>query len=238
MYRKIFAAAVLVLLNATLSAQNNLPRMVDIPSGYFWMGSAGWGFDFDEIPVHKVNITEPFRISATEVTNAQFEEFAPEHKSLRGVLGFSNEDDEAVINVSYNDASAYCRWLSQKTGKTYRLPTEAEWEYACRAGTYTLFNLGNGLPKPMRKNQSNEMVMTPVSLKTGVSRPNAFGLYDMHGNVEEWCLDWYGEYPDRELVNPAGPSEGMFRVTRGGSHGTSMEFLRSSQRAAALPGDG
>ena len=237
MDRRIFAAAVFVLSGVTLSAQNNLPKMVNVPSGYFWMGSAGWGFDFDEIPVHKVNITESFRISETEITNAQFEEFAPEHKPLRGVLGFSNEDDEAVINVSYHDASSYCRWLSEKTGKTYRLPTEAEWEYACRAGSYTLFNLGNGLPKPMRKNQSNEMVMTPVSLKTGVSRPNAFGLYDMHGNVEEWCLDWYGEYPDRELVNPAGPSEGVFRVTRGGSHGTSMEFLRSSQRAAALPDD-
>lgn len=235
--RIVHICLAIFLAYAPMMAEGRFPSMVEIPSGYFWMGSAGWGFDFDESPVHKVYISEPFRMSVTEITNAQYEEFAPDHKALRGVLGFSNDDDEAVVNVSYNDAEAYCRWLSQKTGKTYRLPTEAEWEYACRAGTYTLFNLGNGLPKSMKKNQSDEMVISPVSLKTGVSRPNAFGLYDMHGNVEEWCKDWYGEYPDRELENPAGPSEGIFKVTRGGSHSTSTEFLRSSQRAAALPGD-
>ena len=222
---------------SVMMAKDNQPEMVEIPAGYFWMGSAGWGYDFDEAPVHKIVISDPFRMSVAEITNAQYEAFCPGHKNLRGTLGFSTEDDDAVINVSYHDAQAYCKWLSERTGKTYRLPTEAEWEYACRAGTYTLYNLGNGIPKEMRKNQVNDMVMTPVSLQTKRSRPNAFGLYDMHGNVEEWCLDWYGPYPDMELQNPAGPVDGLFKVTRGGSHNTTQDITRSSSRSATLPED-
>ena len=135
---KIFTAA--ILLSAGLHAQNqteagSFPVMTEIPAGYFWMGSRGWGHDYDEAPVHKVRISECFRMSITEITNAQYEEFRPEHKALRGKNGFSTGDDEAVVNVSFHDAMEYCRWLSEKTGSSYRLPTEAEWEYACRAGT-------------------------------------------------------------------------------------------------------
>ena len=108
------------------------------------MGSEGKGENFDEAPVHKVNISKTFRMGATEVTNAQYELFRPEHKKLRGKNNVSTEDDDAVVNVSYQDAVDFCRWLSEKEGKMYRLPTEAEWEYACRAGTYTLFYTGDG----------------------------------------------------------------------------------------------
>lgn len=193
-----------------------LVPMVEIPSGSFYMGSDGLGEDFDEAPIHRVVISRPFRMGLTEITNAQYEAFCPEHRKLRGKNGVSLEDDEAVVNVSYFDAVAFCEWLSRKEGKNYRLPTEAEWEYACRAGTYTLFSAGDGLPATCLRNQKVARDFEPVSLKVGQTPPNAFGLYDMHGNVEEWCLDWYAPYSGEELEDPAGPLAGEFRVTRGG----------------------
>ena len=162
------------------------------------MGSDGLGEDFDEAPIHQVIISRPFRMGITEITNAQYESFRPEHRALRGKNGVSLEDDEAVVNVSYSDAVAFCEWLSRKEGKNYRLPTEAEWEYACRAGTYTLFSTGDGLPAVYHRNQKVVRDFDPVSLKVAQTPPNTFGLYDMHGNVEEWCLDWYGPYIDKE----------------------------------------
>ena len=212
-------------------------RMVDIPAGSFYMGGEGGGENYDELPVHKVNITHPFKMSVTEITNAQFEAFRPEHKALRGKNGLSLEDDEAVVYVSYADAVAFCEWLSQKEGKHYRLPTEAEWEYACRAGTYYLYNTGDGLPEAYRKNQQTARDLNPVSLKVGQTPPNAFGLCDMHGNVEEWCLDWYGPYLPGEQNDPAGRTMGDFRVTRGGSHNTPDKYLRSGNRMAMIPDD-
>lgn len=212
-------------------------RMVDIPAGSFYMGGEGDGENYDELPVHKVNITHPFKMSVTEITNAQFEAFRPEHKALRGKNGLSLEDDEAVVYVSYADAVAFCEWLSQKEGKHYRLPTEAEWEYACRAATYYLYNTGDGLPEAYRKNQQTARDLKPVSLKVGQTPPNAFGLCDMHGNVEEWCLDWYGPYLPGEQNDPAGRTMGDFRVTRGGSHNTPDKYLRSGNRMAMIPDD-
>ena len=234
--KKLIALAIVTPLH-TLNAQVEEPRMVEIPAGYFWMGSEGWNHNYDESPVHKVTFRKSFRMSETEITNAQFEEFMPEHRALRGKDGLSFEDDEAVVNVSYDDATAYCRWLSEKSGKDFRLPTEAEWEYACRAGTYTLFHTGDGLPESMQKNQKTERDLVSVSLATARSEPNGFGLYDMHGNVEEWCLDWYGPYPEADQTDPAGHSSGIYRVTRGGSHNTPADFLRSANRSAAIPYD-
>ena len=227
-----------ISLAQLLSAQQ-IPeiRMVDIPAGSFYMGGEGAGEDYDELPIHKVNITHPFKMSMTEITNAQFEAFRPEHKALRGKNGLSLEDDEAVVYVSYADAVAFCEWLSRKEGKHYRLPTEAEWEYACRAGTYYLYNTGDGLPEAYRKNQQTARDLKPVSLKVGQTPPNVFGLCDMHGNVEEWCLDWYGPYLPGEQNDPAGRTTGDFRVTRGGSHNTPDKYLRSGNRMAMIPDD-
>lgn len=221
-----------------LSAQEaSLIPMVDIPAGTFYMGSEGKGEDYDEAPVHKVILSRPFRMGVTEVTNAQYEQFRPEHRALRGKDNVSVGDDEAVVNVSYQDAVDFCSWLSRKEGKCYRLPTEAEWEYACRAGTYTLYYTGDGLPASMQRNQVVARDYKPVSLKVGQTPVNAFGLYDMHGNVEEWCLDWYAPYRAGEQVDPAGPETGEFRVTRGGSHHTPVQYLRSANRMAMLPED-
>lgn len=237
MTTRLSAIISLLFITGAATAQDNIPEMQEIPAGYFWMGSSGWGHDYDEAPVHKVVISKDFRMSATEITNAQYEQFRPEHRNVRGKAGFSVEDDEAVTDISYFDAVAYCEWLSSKTGRCFRLPTEAEWEYACRAGTYTLYYTGDGLSEAMQKNQKTERELVPVSLKVRQSEPNAFGLYDMHGNVEEWCFDWYGQYSDKTEVDPAGPSTGIYKVTRGGSHNTPHEFLRSANRSAAIPED-
>ena len=235
---------VLLFATASLNAQE-MPRMVTIPPGSFVMGSSGkesgtkTGLvaDLDETPAREVTISRVFRMSETEITNIQFEEFRPEHKALRGKDGFSSGDNEAVIFVSYHDALAYCEWLSAQTGRHFRLPTEAEWEYACRARTGTPYYTGEALAGNMIKNQKTERELVPVSLEVGLDTPNAFGLHNMHGNVEEWCTDWYGNYPDKPAKDPGGPPLGIFRVTRGGSHNTPAEFLRSASRSAALPSD-
>ena len=201
------------------------------------MGTLGEDENYDEAPMHKVYISKPFKMGLTEVTNAQYELFCPEHKSLRGKNGFSSEDDEAVVFVTYQDAVAFCDWLTRKEGKTYRLPTEAEWEYACKAGRYWNFYMDDKLPAAWQKNQVIAATPKPLSLKVAQTPPNEWGLYDMCGNVEEWCLDWYGPYIDKEQTDPVGYSDGIARVTRGGSHNTPVKYLRSANRMAMLPED-
>lgn len=213
-------------------------KMIVVKPGTFLMGSAGIGMNYDEAPAHPVTISETFRISSTEVTNRQFEEFMPEHTAFRGKNGFSSGDDEAVIYVSHHEATAFCEWLSAKEGKTYRLPSEAEWEYACRAGSMGPYAIGDrSLPKSMLKHQEHSWMPVKASLEVGKSVPNEWGIYDMHGNVEEWCLDWYGPYEASPIVNPGGPEKGSFRVVRGGSHNTPVNYLRSANRSALMPGD-
>lgn len=230
-------ALVCLSLGKTAAQEASFIPLVDIPAGTFYMGGEGRGEDFDEQPVHKVTLIRPFRMGTTEVTNAQYEAFRPQHKDLRGTNGLSRDDDEAVVYISYQEAMDFCEWLSRKEGHTYRLPTEAEWEYACRAGTYYAFYTGDGLPGEYHKNQRTVRDYAPVSLHVGQTPPNAFGLYDMHGNVEEWCLDGYAPYPAEAQTDPVGNLTSHFRVTRGGSHNTPEKYLRSANRMAMIPED-
>jgi formylglycine-generating enzyme required for sulfatase activity len=194
--------------------------------------------DFDERPNHEVTITRPFYMGVYEVTNYEYELFRPEHKKLRGKdQGLSEDDDEAVINVNWYEAQAFCRWLSDQEGLPYRLPTEAEWEYACRAGTTTHYSMADVLPKEYHKNQGMVGVAKKVPLHVGKTPPNPWGLYDMHGNVEEWCYDWYGPYSEGPQTDPVGSIDGDFRVTRGGSHATHIYYLRSANRLGTVPED-
>jgi sulfatase modifying factor 1 len=236
--KRIFAIALLLTAANDCFAQKNSAgiQMVEIPAGKFYMGSEGEGETIDENPIHRVSVKN-LKIATTEVTNAQYEAFDPSHKKLRGKDGFSKADDEAVIFVSYQDATAFCEWLSKKEGKKYRLPTEAEWEYVCRAGTVTDFSTGRFLSKAHLKSQKTDRNPEIVSLKVAQAEANAFGVYDMHGNVEEWCSDWYGPYAAGEQSDPVGRVSGLFRVTRGGSHGTPVAYLRSSNRMAMIPED-
>jgi len=138
--------------------------------------------------------------------------------------------------VSWYDAQAFCRWLSDKEGLVYRLPTEAEWEYSCRAGTTTNYHTGDLLPTTfLQKTHRKGGTTDPKDLTVGQTPPNPWGLYDMHGNLEEWCLDWYGPYKSGRQVDPVGYAQGKFRVTRGGSHGSEIYYLRSANRLGTLP---
>jgi len=201
-----------------------LPKELPTKKGHFKNG------DFDEKPAHQVAITKPFYMAVCEVTNAQYEKFDPNHQKYRGRRGYSKADDEAVVFVSWHDATAFCKWLSKKEQLPYRLPTEAEWEYACRAGTTTVFSTGDRLPSEFLKNNNEPLTV-------GKTAPNPWGLYDMHGNVEEWCCDWYGPYESGPQTDPVGAADGDFKVTRGGSHWTESYYLRSANRLGSHPDD-
>lgn len=242
--------------------------MEPIPAGHFTMGQAKrnldykWacsleidqGADWDEQPVREVEITKPFAMSSTEVTNAQYELFEPGHRaSAKTNRAISQEDDAAVVNVSWDDAARYCQWLSEKEKKHYRLPTEAEWEYACRAGTTTFYHYGDALPEgyiqmnagflqqmnlyiPDKTKVPPYYVFTDrISLLEKRHAPNAWGLYDMHGNASEWCLDWYAPYDAKETRDPLG-RKGNSRVVRGGSFANWGRLLRSANRSSMIPG--
>ena len=227
-------------------------RLVRIEPGTFTMGFTGeplstaiavrpWraNGDFDERPAHPVRISKAFYMGAFEVTNLQYEQFDPSHKALRGKQAFSKEDNEAVVFVNWEEANRFCQWLSKKEGKSYRLPTEAEWEYSARAGTTTHYHTGDTLPAAYLKNATASVYPPPMPVPTvvGQTPPNAWGLYDVHGNVEEWVFDWYGPYESGRQTDPVGRATGDFRVTRGGSHSTEAYFLRSENRMGTLPED-
>ena len=167
---------------------------------------------------------------------------------VSGSVRPQSEENHPVVHVSWNDAVAYCKWLSKKTGKQFRLPTEAEREYACRAGSTTPFNTGESLTADQANyggNCSGKNSLTGVYPQNTVAvnslLPNAWGLYNMHGNVWEWCSDWYGEnyYNVRKangrVFNPAGPATGSYRVLRGGSWGNEVDCCRSAYRNCGTP---
>jgi len=232
----------------TMGCGQNLPDEVKNAREFsgnrkIWLPDKG---DYDEQPVHKVTITKPFYMGVYEVTNMQYEQFDRLHIHLRGKKAFSIDNDEAVVFVSWNEAKAFCNWLSKKEGLPYRLPTEAEWEYACRAGTNAQFSTGDTLPEEFIKNPDNSWYPNPirgrgsqevVPLHVGKTPANPWGLQDMHGNVEEWCYDWYGPYEAGHQADPVGRANGNFKVTRGGSHGTFAYYLRSANRMGTLPED-
>jgi formylglycine-generating enzyme required for sulfatase activity len=212
-------------------------EMVYIPGGTFTMGSpeteAKRGSD--EGPQHKVTLS-PFFMGKYPVTQKQWETIMGNNPS-----GFKGAN-RPVENVSWEDAADFCEKLSQKTGKNYRLPTEAEWEYACRAGTTTPFYFGETItPDLVNYDGKNPYGSAPKgryreeTTDAGSFPPNAFGLYDMHGNVYEWCQDWIGDYPSNPVTDPVGPSSGSYRVGRGGGWLAYAGYCRSADRYRGSP---
>ena len=239
------------------------PQMAAIPGGNFAMGSEDG--DADERPIHTITVNT-FLIGKFELTVKEFSQFvaATNYETDAEKIGYSHiytyefercnkvswrddedghprpgsEYDKPVIHVSWNDADAYCKWLSKQTGKHYRLPTEAEWEYAAGNGKkHTRYSWGNNASSDMSSNpivpatasgqkplicsskfEENKTGCFYVD-KVGMYQPNDFGVYDMCGNVWEWCNDWYSAkyYTYSDTKNPKGPKEGENKVIRGAS---------------------
>ena len=201
-----------------------------IPAGTFTMGGAS-GLD-NQTP-HEVTLTKPFKMGVHEVTQDQYEQ----------VMGVNPSKYKGANNpvemVSWEDAVEFCRRLSElpaekAAGNVYCLPTEAEWEYACRAGTTTKYSFGDddsGLGDYAWHSENSGRTTHPVGSKL----PNAWGLYDMHGNVWEWCQDRYGDYPSGSVTDPSGATSGSLRVYRGGCWYYSAGSCRSAFRDGDSP---
>lgn len=203
-------------------------RLKFIPAGSFMMGASPGDQDAfsDEKPAHQVTISRDFWISETEVTQAQW----------RAVMGnnpaYYRGDERPVERVSWNDAVAFCEKLSSRTGQRYRLPTEAEWEYAARAGTSTRYYWGDTIDGTHAWFNANSVGGTRG---VGLKKPNQWELYDISGNVWEWCSDWQGKYAFVAAIDPAGPQSGDSRVLRGGSWSNSDGTIRISFRLSNPP---
>ena len=216
-------------------------KFVLIPAGSFMMGSPpDEPTRKEDEKQHKVTISKPFFMQTTEVTQEVWKKIMGYNPSV-----FKNCGENCPVSmVSWNDAQEFIKKLNkmEKTDR-YRLPTEAEWEYSCRAGTTTVFYTGNCIstdeanyhgkhPMPdCPKDQKDRE--TPLAV--GSLPPNPWGLYDMHGNLWEWCQDWYGDYPSEHVTDPTGPSSGEGRVVRGGSWNHFASFMRSAFRGAEIP---
>jgi sulfatase modifying factor 1 len=183
---------------------------------------------------HTVTISKAFYIQTTEVTQRQW-------KAVMGTEPWKGEScgkegpNYAATYVSWDDAVAYCQELSEKEGKTYRLPTEAEWEYACRAGTATRWSFGNDekvLGDYAWYDENTWDNGERYAHQVGLKKPNVFGLFDMHGNVDAWCNDYWGEQYDKQSPekDPPGPASGSFRVLRGGSWLSNSLSTRTANR--------
>jgi formylglycine-generating enzyme required for sulfatase activity len=263
-----------------------------IPAGEFLMGAADGDQDADksEKPRRKVRITRPFYLGVHEVTVGQFRAFVRDTSYQTGAetdgkgssgfnpalpgfeydkpgytwknLGWKQDDNHPVLNVSWHDATAFCRWLGKKENKAYRLPTEAEWEYACRAGGQARYITGDASDelkrianvqdkslvekKPRFSNSDDSSYLTgpvpwddghPFSAPVGTFRPNGLGLYDMLGNAAEWCQDWHDKdyYRNSPHEDPTGPETGTARVVRGGAFLHQARHCRVSHRVAGTP---
>ena len=207
-------------------------EMVLIPAGKFVMGSP------ENETQHEVTLTKPFYIGKYEVTQERWEAVMGENVKPKRHINrrwrYTQEQWEAVMgenpsategaklpvtNVSWEDCQEFIKKLNTITNANYRLPTEAEWEYACRAGTSTAYSFGDSLTK------GDANIDGDGTKAVGIYKPNAFGLYDMHGNVWEWCQDWHAVYNAEAVTDPVGPATGEFRILRGGC--SSARYLNS-----------
>jgi formylglycine-generating enzyme required for sulfatase activity len=212
-------------------------EMIWVKSGTFMMGSpvnevGRWKNEIH----HQVTLTKGFYLGKYEVTQAQWGRVMGNNPSTFGGA------DRPVERVSWNDAVEFCKKLTEMEknagrvpqGMSYQLPTEAQWEYACRAGTTTKYSWGDDI-NPKLANYTDSGLKKAMAV--GSYRPNPWGFYDMHGNVWEWCADWFGEYPTSSVTDPIGVASGSLRVLRGGSCHNDGTHLRSAKRSYDTPSD-
>ena len=207
-------------------------NMVKIEGGTFHMGATSeQGGYYEEKPVHSVTISD-YYIGETEVTQELWEAVMGSNPSY-----FTGNNQRPVEYVSWYDCQEFIKKLNQLTGKKFRLPTEAEWEYAARGGKYSRgykYSGSNAVDEVAWYESNSGETTHPVATKEA----NELGLYDMNGNVWEWCKDWYGDYQSNSQTNPTGPSEGACRVLRGGSWYSLDRNVRVSSRDYCTPGAG
>jgi formylglycine-generating enzyme required for sulfatase activity len=215
-----------------------------IAKGTFLMGSpvSEKKRDQDE-ELHQVSISKDFFLGTFLVTQAQYEKVMGKNPSyFQGDKVKGDSSNHPVEQVSWEDAVEFCKKLSElpeekKAGRVYRLPTEAEWEYACRAGSKAAYSRGAN-SKSLRDYAWFWVEGGNQTHPVGEKKANAWGLYDMHGNVWEWCSDWYGEYPKGAVSDPTGPKEGSARVDRGGGFRNEAADCRSAIRGRYDPSEG
>jgi sulfatase modifying factor 1 len=252
--------AVILASHVPIQAQPKVPpkyltnsigmKFVWIPPGSFLMGSPKGEKNRNDLEVqHSVKLTKGFYMGVCAVTQEEWRDVILSTNYQKPAEGFDlinpsrfvEEKKMPLDTVSWNDCQIFLKKLGEKDKKPYRLPTEAEWEYACRAGTTTPFHLGdtiattqanyNGGVYGAGRKGANRQSTTPV----GSFPPNAWGLYDMHGNVAQWCQDRFAKYPQQAVVDPQGPDKGGSRVLRGGSWEDAPALCRSACRAWDSP---
>jgi formylglycine-generating enzyme required for sulfatase activity len=216
-------------------------QFVLIPAGKFFMGSPS---DEPERKnnekQHEVRISKPFYLQTTEASQTQWKKVMGENPSSFKDCG----ENCPVEHVSWYMIQEFIIKLNKmESTNKYRLPTEAEWEYSCRAGTKTPYFTGDCISTDQANYHGNYTTKDcprgqyrRKTIKAGSFRPNAWGLYDMHGNVWEWCQDWYGEYPTGPITDPKGPDKAQYRVLRGGSWNVGAKVTRSAHRYWSYPG--
>jgi formylglycine-generating enzyme required for sulfatase activity len=234
--KSLIALMVTLLIATSVSGQKPAIEWADIPAGTFTMGSPTdeVSREADETR-HQVTLSA-FKMSKYEVTFEQYDVFCDANGRKKPRNQGWGRGKHPVINVTWNDAVAFADWMG------CRLPTEAEWEYACRAGTTTPYNTGENLTTAQANyngkypyNNNAKGKYRKKTMPVGSFAANAYGLYDMHGNVWEWCSDWYGDYSTLAQTDPKGPSSGSFRVVRGGSWFYFAVSCRSAFRFTCSP---
>jgi formylglycine-generating enzyme required for sulfatase activity len=243
-----FAIAVLAAAPETKPDTVNLDlgqgvslSLARLPAGKFLMGSPKGDMgaandESDRAPnnpaQHEVTLSKPFLIGVTEITQEQYQQVTGTNPShFKGA-------DLPVDSVSWEDATRFCKMLSDKTGKVVRIPTEAEWEYACRAGSTTRYFHGDDPDsEELADHAWYEVNAGRKTHPVGLKKPNAWGLCDMGGNLWEWCQDFYaGPYEDKSVTDPKGPAAGGIRILRGGCWETGRLSCRSTNRGGMIPG--
>lgn len=214
-------------------------KFILVPAGTFRMGSADAGARANETPAHDVILTQPYYLGTTPVTQEQYRNVTGDSPS-RFTQPAGGGPKHPVERVSWQDAVRFCKTLSnlpEEHGRSYRLPTEAEWECAARAGGTTVFAYGDVLMPAQANFDDTSGGSLERTTEVGRYPANNFGLFDMHGNIWEWCHDWYDEaaYAGGTVRDPRGPAEGQFRVVRGGSWRSQRGTCRSAYRNALLP---
>ncbi len=235
---------ILIVENFSVSAQK-YPEMIFVKGGTFRMGSKTG--DKDEVPVHKVSL-KSYYIGKYEVTVAQYKLYCKETGKKMPALPNEQWYDEhpnaekwewrdkhPIANVTWDDAMSYCKWLSKKTGEKYSLPTEAQWEYAAKGGRKSKHYIYSGSKKIDEVAWYDDTTLEKGTKEVGMLKPNELGIYDMSGNVWEWCYDYFGRYSPGHQIEPKRVAYSPFRVVRGGSWYYIDELARLTARDGPRP---